>query len=191
MLRATSSAAPRSVRSVSHLNHRLARLRQSPLLHRVAFGARHGVIAAVAAAAAYLPLQYLQVKQGFWSAIAAVAVLQSEFQSTRSTARDQLLGAAVGGVAGLCAVRLPGEHTVVYTVAILVSMIMCWVLNVASASRLAGVTVTIMLLVPRAGGSAWGTVITRVSTVGWGVFVAVATAWLAARLPRSASAVDR
>jgi uncharacterized membrane protein YgaE (UPF0421/DUF939 family) len=156
--------------------------RASQLISRAAYGAHDGILAAVAAVVAYVPLQLLEFKQGFWSAIAAVAVVQSEFHTTQSTARDQFLGAAVGGLTGLCALRLPCEHTVIYSAALLASRIVCWLLNVASAGRLAAVTVTIMLLVPRPAGSAWGAVIARVSTVGWGVFVAVVTVWVAARL---------
>ena len=181
MTGATCSAQRRIMRTVLELNSPSATgPKASPLLYRATCGARVGTIAAVAAVVAYLPLQLLQVKQGFWSAIAAIAVVQSEFQSTESTARDQFLGAAVGGVAGLCALRLPGAHTLVYSAAVFVSMIICWALNVASASRLSGVTVTIMLLVPRADESPWGAAISRASTVGWGVCVAVATVWFAA-----------
>lgn len=52
----------------------------------------------------------------------------------------------------------------------------------ASASRLAGVTATIILLVPHAG-SPESTFVSRVAEVGWGVCVAVAIVWLAGRLP--------
>jgi uncharacterized membrane protein YccC len=165
--------------------------KSSALLHRVAAGSRNGIIAVFAALIAYLPLQLLQLKQGFWSAIAAIAVVQSELQITKSTARDQLLGAAVGGTAGLCALGLSGERMVVYAAAIFVSMVICWLLNVASAARLSGITVTIMLLVPHADETAWRAVISRVSTVGWGVCVALATVWLAARLAgRAAAPID-
>lgn len=172
------------MRAASHLKGHCADFRKvRPLMHRIAVGAHDGTIAAIAALVAYLPLQLLNVKQGFWSAIAAIAVVQSELQSTESTAWDQFLGAAVGGIVGLCATRLPGKYIMVYAAALFVSRITCWMLNMASASRLAGITVTIILLVPHTDESAWGAMLTRVSTVAWGVGVAVVTVWMAARLP--------
>jgi uncharacterized membrane protein YccC len=153
-----------------------------PLLHRTAGGAHHGLISACAALAAYLPTQPLGLKEGFWSAITAISVVQSEFQATASTARDQFIGAAIGGLIGVGAALLFGQHLPVYAAAIVVSMLCCWALNVASASRLAAITATIILLVPHTG-SPERMFASRVAEVGWGVCVAVATVWLCARLP--------
>jgi uncharacterized membrane protein YgaE (UPF0421/DUF939 family) len=171
------------MRTGLELSSRWTRLHEaSPLLRRIAAGARGGIIAAVAAVAAYLPVEFLQLKQGIWAAIAAIAAVQSEFQSTRSTARDQCLGAAVGGVAGLFGFHLPFEHLSMYAATVLTSMVICSALNVTSASRLSAITATIVFLVPHTDQSAWNAVLSRVSMVGWGVGVAVATVWLAARL---------
>jgi uncharacterized membrane protein YgaE (UPF0421/DUF939 family) len=118
----------------------------------------------------------------FWSAITAIAVVQTEFRATQTTARDQFIGAAIGGITASCAFLAFGPHQFVYAAAVAGAMLTCWALNVASASRLAGTTATIILLVPHAG-SPWGMFGSRLAEVGWGVSVAVATIWLAARLP--------
>jgi uncharacterized membrane protein YccC len=151
-------------------------------MHRMAGGAHHGIISACAAVIAYLPTQTLGLKEGFWSAITAIAVVQTEFRATQTTARDQFIGAAVGGITALCAFVAFGPHLLVYAAAVVVAMLMCWALNVASASRLAGTTATIILLVPHVGSPAsmFGS---RLAEVAWGVSVAVITVWLAARLP--------
>src|SRR5580698_5028884 len=153
-----------------------------PLLHRMAGGAHHGLISACAAIIAYLPTQALGLKEGFWSAMTAIAVVQTEFRATESTARDQFIGAAIGGVTGLCAFVALGPHLLVYAAAVVVAMLSCWALNVASASRLAGTTTTIILLVPHTGSPA-GMFASRLAEVAWGVSVAVLTVWVAARLP--------
>jgi hypothetical protein len=70
----------------------------------------------------------------------------------------------------------------VYAATIVVAMLACWVLNVASASRLAGTTATIIILVPHTGSPA-GMFGSRLAEVAWGVSVAVVTVWAAARLP--------
>jgi uncharacterized membrane protein YccC len=159
-----------------------------PMARRLAGGAHHGAISAFAALAAYLPTRALGLQEGFWSAITAIAVVQTEFHATQTTARDQFFGAAIGGVTGLCALLAFGPHLVmglhlaVYAAAVVIAMAACWAVNVASASRLAGTTATIIFLVPHVG-SPWVMFGSRIGEVGWGVSVAVVTVWLAARFP--------
>jgi uncharacterized membrane protein YccC len=161
----------------------LARLRRTlPLLRRLAAGAHHGAISASAALLAFVPAHAIGLSQSFWSAITAISVAQTEFRAAQTTARDQFLGAAIGGLAGLCAFFALGQSLIVYALAVLLAMLACWAMNVASASRLAGITATIILLVPHSG-SPLAMVVSRIVEVGWGVCVAVATVWLAGRLP--------
>ncbi len=183
----------RSIAPADHFSlerHRLRELRAGldllhrklPLLRRMAGGAHHGLVSACAALLAYLPTQALGLKESFWSAITAVSVVQTEFQATETTARDQFIGAAIGGTISVCAALVFGEHLLVYAGAVIVSMLTCWGLNVASASRLAGTTATIILLVPHTGSPErmFGS---RLTEVGWGVCVAIAAVWLAGRIP--------
>ena len=60
-------------------------------------GLEHGVMSAIAALVAFLPAEALGLPQSFWGAITAIAVVQSEYKAARSTARDQFVGAAIGG----------------------------------------------------------------------------------------------
>jgi uncharacterized membrane protein YccC len=152
------------------------------LMQRLASGARHGLVSASAALMAYLPTRLFGLNEGFWSAITAISVVQSEFLATETTARDQFIGAAIGGIIGVCASLAFSQQLLGYAAGIVVSMLTCSALNVASSSRLAGVTATIILLVPHTG-SPTGMFGSRITEVGWGVCVAVATVWLAARLP--------
>ncbi len=168
---------------LSELRAALVSLRkQLPPLRRMAGGAHHGLISACAALCAYLPTQALGLQESFWSAITAVSVVQTEFQATETTARDQFIGAAIGGIIGVCAAFVPGPRLLLYVAAIVLSMLTCWGLNMASASRLAGITATIILLVPHTG-SPERMFASRLSEVGWGVCVAVVVVWLAGRIP--------
>lgn len=171
------TARLRELRSALQLLHK-----GMPLLNRCIGGAHHGVISAAAALLAYLPTSSLGLQEGFWSAITAISVTQTEFQATETTARDQFIGAAVGGTVGVCTALLFGHHLAIYGAAIVVSMLVCWTLNVASASRLAGTTATIILLVPHTG-TPQQMFIARLTEVGWGICVAVGLVWLAARIP--------
>jgi uncharacterized membrane protein YgaE (UPF0421/DUF939 family) len=131
---------------------------------------------------AYAPMRALGLNQDFWSAIAAIAVVQSEFSATQTTARDQFLGAVLGGIIGLVSLLVLGQQLAVYASAVVVAMVICFVLNVPSASRLAAVTATIILLVPHAD-SPLQMFLSRLTEVSWGVAVAVSIVWFAARLP--------
>src|SRR5262249_49337910 len=163
------------------LVHHVTTLRkQMPLRCRLVSGAHNGVMAAGAAVLAYVPVQMLGLSQGFWSAVTAIAVVQSEFSVTRTTARDQVVGAALGGLTGLVIVLIFGEHLSAYVLAVVVAVMTCSILNVASASHLAAITATIILLVPHVG-SAVRMVLSRVAEVGWGVLVAISTVWLTER----------
>ncbi len=160
----------------------IALRKELPPLRRLAAGTHHGAVSVCAALCAYLPARALGLQESFWCAITAISVVQTEFQATETTARDQFIGAAIGGSIGVCAAFAPGPHLLLYGAAIILSMVTCWVLNVPSASRLAGTTATIILLVPHTGSPErmFGS---RLSEVGWGVCVAIAVVWLAGRLP--------
>jgi uncharacterized membrane protein YccC len=150
--------------------------RRLPTRHSLVAGLQHGVIAATAALVAYLPTQALGLREGFWAAITAIAVVQTEFVKTRSMARDQFAGAAIGGMIGVAVVSTAGQHLLSYALAVILSVVACWVLNVASAARLGGITATIILLVPHQG-TAEAMLVSRVMEVGWGVTVAIAGVW--------------
>jgi hypothetical protein len=85
---------------------------------------------------------------------------------------DDSLGSVCGSGPGrhrrLVPLLILGPHFFIYAFAVVVAMITCSVLNVASASRLAGVTTTIIFLVPHVG-SPVRMFFTRVAEVGWGV----------------------
>jgi|SRR5215469_2191981 len=170
---------------LTDLNATLMSLRSAlPVPRRLAAGTHHGMIAACAALLAFLPAHAFGLSQSFWSAITAISVTQTEFHATQTTARDQFLGAAVGGLVGVCTFFTFGESMsiVVYALGVVLAMLACWAMNIASASRLAGITATIILLVPHVG-SPQSIFLSRVVEVSWGVCVAVTMVWLAARLP--------
>ena len=148
---------------------------------RLIMGLEHGTMSAAAALIAYLPARALGLQQSFWGAITATAVVQTEFGATRTSARDQFTGAAIGGLIGVAIVSLIGQEVISYTAAVIVSITACWMLNVTSAARLAGVTTTIIMLVPHAD-SAQSMMVARVTEVAWGVFVAVGVVWIANKL---------
>ena len=181
------AAAPR----IGRLGGRIAALQKGlPNRDRILLGAEHGLMSATAALLAYWPAEALGFQQSFWGAITAIAVVQTEYAATRTTARDQFAGAAIGGLVGAGAVVAVGQHWAAYALAVVVAIVVSWLGNVATASRLAGVTATIIFLVPHEG-SALRVMLVRVSEVGWGVAVAIAVVWIVSRMGLTPKSRDK
>jgi uncharacterized membrane protein YccC len=153
-------------------------------------GLTQGLMSACAAILAYLPTKPLGLQEGFWGSITAIAVVQSELAATRSSARDQFAGAAIGGVLGAALVSLAGQSLLVYAIAVVAAMTACWLFNVSSAARLAGSTATIIALVPHHGSVEW-MMLSRVAEVGWGVAIGILVVWLVNRFLKRPNEVQR
>jgi len=175
-------AVERDRTRIGRLAAQLTRLQKRlPFGRRLTRGSAHGVMSAISAIIAYLPTQALGLNEGFWAAITALAVAQTEFGAARSVARDQFVGAALGGVIGLCIYLAAGPGLTSYMAAVLLSILTCWLVNVASAARLAGITATIILLVPHLG-TPQRMLLSRVFEVGWGICAAIGTVWVVTRI---------
>lgn len=166
--------AGRARTSAGVLGRRLALLRKAlPGRVRLLGGLEHAALAVTAALLAYLPPKSLHQPESFWAAITAIAVVQTEYSAARSTARDQATGAAIGGVVGVAVALAAPQNLPAYGLGVALAVMACWLLNVASAARLAGITATIILLVPHMHASAEHMMLARVGEVGWGVTVAL------------------
>lgn len=155
--------------------------RQQPWTHRTVQGVWMGMLALIAASAAYGLGLLLHTQQAFWAALTSIAVTQQTYVDTRASARDQIIGAAVGGVVGITGAMLGGEHYLTYAIAIVVAITACWILGLGSAARLSGSTTTIVMLVPHAG-SFWLIALTRIGEVALGIACALAVVIVAERI---------
>ena len=113
-------------------------------------------------------------------------LVQDDLRATEVLARDQFVGAAVGGVVGVCAALTFGNGLAVFAVAIVVTKLACSILNAASASRLAATTTTIILLVPHVSSPERMAAV-RIAEVGWGVCVATTAVWVSGRVSAARS----
>jgi len=102
--------------------------------------------------------------------------MQSNVGSTVSASRDRLIGTLIGAAFG-GAFMLFGDGLWVYLVAVVTAMVACSLLDLKNSSRLAGVTVTILMLVHRTGSN-WTLPLHRVIEVLLGVIVALAISTL-------------
>lgn len=159
---------------------------------RLLGGIAQGLMAAVAAILAYLPTKPFGLREGFWASITAIAVLQTELGATENSARDQMAGAAIGGIVSAAFVAVAGQSLGAYALAVVTSMSVCWIFNLQTAARLAGSTATIIAMVPHRGTTAW-MLVSRVAEVGCGLAVGLGVAWVVngIRELRNARKVDR
>ena len=162
------------------LRHGLKRL---PLKSRFAQGLLMAVRAVGGAGLAYGIGLALHTEQAFWAAITAIAVAQPNYTDMLSQSRDQVIGAAAGGVCGFAAATLGPDNTAAYLAAVAIVMVGCWLLKVGSAARLGGITTTIVLLVP-AQGPAWDIALVRFAEVSIGMACALPVGWLVSYVER-------
>jgi uncharacterized membrane protein YgaE (UPF0421/DUF939 family) len=117
----------------------------------------------------------LRLPQGYWAAISAFIVLQSNVAATLSAARNRLVGTAIGAVIGAIFVRYVGTNPGWLGLAVLITVLICQGFGLEESYRLACVTVAIILLINSAH-SAWVTAGYRFLEVALGIVVAVVIA---------------
>ena len=113
---------------------------------------------------------------GYWGSISAIIVLQSNVGATVTASRDRLLGTFMGAAFGF-AFSVFGAPPWNYILAVLLAIIVCGLLGLRNSSRLAAVTITIIMLVPKSGPR-WELALDRVGEVLLGIVVALAVTTL-------------
>lgn len=131
---------------------------------------------AVAAALCWWIALRFGLHDGYWGAISAIIVLQSNFGATISASRDRILGTIIGAAFGFAFSRF-GMLPWNFILAALCAFVLCGLLGLRNSSRLAGVTIAIVMLVPSTG-SHWLLALHRVGEVFLGIIVAIAVSTL-------------
>jgi len=131
----------------------------------------HAAKTALAAALCWEIALRLGLHDGYWGAISAIIVLQSNFGATITASRDRIIGTLIGAAFGF-AFSLFGTLPWNYIAAVLLAVILCGLLGLRNSSRLAGVTITIIMLVQNTG-SHWLLALHRVGEVLLGIIVAI------------------
>lgn len=131
----------------------------------------HAARTALAAALCWWIALRFGLHDGYWGAISAIIVLQSNFGATITASRDRILGTVIGAAFGFGFSLfwvLPWN----YILAVFLAVVLCGLLGLRNSSRLAGVTISIVMLVQK-GGSHWILALHRVGEVFLGIFVAL------------------
>lgn len=152
-------------------------LKRLPLKSRAAQGLLMAARIAGGAGLAYGVGLLLHTEQAFWAALTAIAVAQQNYADTLTQSRDQIIGAAAGGVCGFAAATLGPGNLDGYLAALIVVVVGCWLLNIGSAARLGAITTTIILIVP-AHGPPWDVALIRFAEVSIGMACALPVSWV-------------
>jgi uncharacterized membrane protein YccC len=136
----------------------------------------HAAKTALAAALCWWLALHFGLHDGYWGSISAIIVLQSNVGSTVNASRDRLLGTIIGAALGF-SFSLFGALPWNYIFAVVAAIVICGLLGLRSSSRLAGVTITIIMLVHKEGPR-WGLAMDRVGEVILGIVVALAVSTL-------------
>lgn len=135
----------------------------------------HAAKTAAAAGLCWWIATLFGLHDGYWGAISAIIVLQSNFGATISASRDRILGTVIGALLGFTFAQI-GVLPWNYILAVVTAVIVCGLLGLRSSSRLAGITISIVMLVKT--GSHWTLALDRVMEVFLGVVVAIAVSTL-------------
>jgi uncharacterized membrane protein YccC len=136
----------------------------------------HAARTALAAALCWWIALRFGLRDGYWGAISAIIVLQSNFGATITASRDRILGTLIGAAFGF-GFSLFGVLPWNFILAVLSAFIVCGLLGLRNSSRLAGVTICIVMLVQRTD-SHWLLALHRVGEVFLGIVVAIVVSTL-------------
>ncbi len=131
----------------------------------------HAAKTALAAALCWWIALRFGWRDGYWGSISAIIVLQSNVGATVNASRDRLLGTLIGAGLGF-SFSLFGTLPWNFTLAVLTAIVICGLLGLRNSSRLAGVTIAIIMLVHKEG-SRWQLAADRVFEVIMGIVVAL------------------
>jgi uncharacterized membrane protein YccC len=134
--------------------------------------AKQAIKTAIAGVASLYVTQLFHLPQGYWAAISALIVMQSNVGATLGASRTRLAGTAVGAVVGGAFMALLGDNILDFALAVAVAFFLCFVLRLPDSQRLATVTVAIIMLIGHSA-SAWVVALHRFTEVSLGILIAL------------------
>ncbi len=137
----------------------------------------HSVRTAVAAVVSVLIACLFRLPEAYWAAITTLVITQSSLGAALKVSWQRFLGTGLGAVVGAIVASHFGPHVLVFGGCVFILGLLCAVARSdRSAYRFGGVTLAIVLLVPRAG-PAWRIAFHRFAEVSIGIGVALILAW--------------
>jgi uncharacterized membrane protein YgaE (UPF0421/DUF939 family) len=119
-----------------------------------------------------------RLPEAYWSAITTLVITQSSLGAALTVSWQRFVGTTLGAVVGAIVASQFAPRVVVFGICVFILGLLCAVAHSdRSAYRFGGVTLAIVMLVPRTG-PAWQIASHRFAEVSIGIGVAVILAWL-------------
>jgi uncharacterized membrane protein YccC len=150
----------------------------------------HAVRTAVAAVASLLAAQLLRLPEAYWAPITSLVITQSSLGAALSVSWQRFVGTVFGAVVGAIAATYFGPRVLVFAIGVfLLGLISALARADRSAYRFGGVTMAVVLLIPRTDPP-WQVAFHRFAEVSVGIAVALifAVVWPEGEDPPSAKA---
>jgi uncharacterized membrane protein YgaE (UPF0421/DUF939 family) len=147
----------------------------------------HSARTAVAAVASVLAARLFRLPETYWAAITTLVITQSSLGGALTVSWERFVGTALGTVVGAIVAGHFGPHVLVFGTSVFILGLLCAVAHSdRSAYRFGGVTLAIVLLVPRTG-PAWQIASHRFAevSIGIGVALILAVVWPEREAPPS------
>ena len=130
----------------------------------------------VAAVIALLLARLLKLPESYWAPISAIVIIQSTIPP-RTLGWHRFVGTALGAVLGAALATYFSPSVLIYGLGILLCGLLAFLLRVGGAYRFAGITLSIVLLIPHTS-PAWIVGWHRFLQVSLGIAVALAITML-------------
>ncbi len=155
-----------------------------PAPHIAMLGVVRGVLwsslrTALAAVVSLLIARLFRLPESYWAPITTFVIIQSSLASALKVSWQRLAGTALGAGVGAISAIYFGAHAAVFAIGVFLLGLLCAVSRLdKSGYRFAGITLAIVLLIPRATPP-WQTGLHRFAEVciGIGVALAFAVVW--------------
>ncbi|MGH8100327.1 MAG: FUSC family protein [Chthoniobacterales bacterium] len=134
----------------------------------------HAIRTSVAATASILIARLVHMPEAYWAAIATLVVMQSTLGATLTLSIERIVATAVGASVGAIEANYFGANLIVFAMAIFALGLLSLAFRLEkTAYRYAGITLTIIVLIPRAAAP-WSIALHRFIEVSLGIIVALA-----------------
>ena len=138
----------------------------------------HSARTAVAAVASLLVARLFRLPEVYWAPISTLVITQSSMGAALAVSWQRFAGTALGAVVGAIVATRFEPHALAFGVSVFVLGLLCAAAHVdRSAYRFGGVTLAIVVLVPRMGAPASQIAFHRFAEVSVGIGVAVILTW--------------
>jgi uncharacterized membrane protein YgaE (UPF0421/DUF939 family) len=138
----------------------------------------HSLRTAVAAVTSVLAAKLFRLPEAYWAAITTLVIVQSSLGAALKVSSQRFFGTALGALAGSLVATYFRPDVLVFGATVFILGLLCAIPQLdRSAYRFGGVTLAIVILVPKVD-PAWLFAFDRFAEVSIGIVVALLLAWI-------------